>query len=63
MENTFDTEEQIDAFADAVGFMLFEMAKLYKAGDPRFERVANIIEANITGLAAAAKAGVAKTDH
>ncbi len=59
----FETEEEIDAFVDALGHMLFEFASAYKAGDDCFDRIGDSIESNVAQLAALAKAALGLTDR
>ena len=54
----FESEEEIDAFVDALGQMLYEFALAYKAGDQSFDRIGDSIEDNVSHLAALAKVAV-----
>ena len=59
----FETTDDVDAFVDALGHMLFEFAEAYKQGDPSFDRIGDSIEANVTHLADLAKAGMDLSGH
>lgn len=54
----FESEEDVDAFVEALGQMLFEFASAYKAGDQSFDRIGDSIESNVSHLAALAKVGL-----
>lgn len=54
----FESEDEIDAFTEALGLMLAEFASAYKAGDPSFDRIGDSIEDNVNHLAALAKVAV-----
>lgn len=58
MTQRFETPEEIDAFVEAIGFMLAEFAQAYKNDDASFDRIADGIEANVSHLADLAKAGM-----
>lgn len=54
----FQTNEDIDAFTDALGLMLFEFASAYKADDQSFDRIGDSIEASVSHLADLAKSAL-----
>jgi hypothetical protein len=55
MDVRFEKKEDVDAFVDALGQMLFEFASAYKVGDQSFDRIGDSIENNVSHLAALAK--------
>jgi len=57
----FETEEDVDAFVEALGHMLFEFASAYKADDQSFDRIGDSIESNVSHLAALAKVALGLT--
>lgn len=57
----FETPEEIDAFTEALGHMLFDFAQAYKNGDPSCDRIGDSIEANVSHLADLAKDGMGKS--
>ena len=59
----FETEEEIDAFVEALGHMLFEFASAYKAGDASFDRIGDSIQSNVSHLADLAKVAVGLKGH
>lgn len=59
----FQTKEDIDAFTEALGIMLFEFASAYKAGDQAFDRIGDSIEASVSHLADLAKSALGSSDH
>jgi hypothetical protein len=61
MTHRFDTAEDIDAFVDALNYMLVEFAQAYKNDDASFDSIADSIEVNVSHLAALAKDGMETT--
>ena len=59
----FESEDEIDAFTEALGLMLVEFASAYKVGDPSFDTIGDTIEHNVGQLAALAKAGLRRADR
>lgn len=55
MSKIFESAEQIDEFIDNLGIMLAEFAQLYRADDPRHEKLGDALENHIADLAAIAK--------
>lgn len=59
MVQRFQTEAELDAFAEAIGLMLVEMAQAYAAQDPAWDSIGDSIILNVEQLVTLAKAGMA----
>ncbi len=44
----FESEDEIDAFTEALGLMLVEFASAYKAGDDSFDRIGDTIGSDVS---------------
>lgn len=63
MVNRFQTVDELDAFEEALGLMLLEMAQAYAVNDPSWDSIGDSIILNVGHLVSLAKAGMETSGH